>query len=48
MSILFESVLLIFNHIIMFSYNSAAVLQSTDSLGSGMVKDGTKCGDKKV
>ncbi|KAK3716436.1 hypothetical protein QZH41_016844, partial [Actinostola sp. cb2023] len=27
---------------------SAAVLQSTDSLGSGMVKDGTKCGDKKM
>lgn len=47
MSILFESVLLIFNHITMLSY-SAAVLQSTDSLGSGMVKDGTKCGDKKV
>ena len=27
---------------------SAAVLKHSDSLGLGMVNDGTKCGDKKV
>jgi len=27
---------------------SAAVLDNTDSVGNGMVYDGTKCGDRKV